>query len=263
MNSENDSETCWNCGKPLVKGANFCKFCGSPIRKTPMARPVFSQPLLSEEQKHVPSFAESVEPPPLEEDIPEEIEMILVNRALLKTFDEKKREILDKIDDVSERVKVGLMSAEEAKKKIQDLKEQVVKLNLDRKKAEEGETTLPVEAMISDINDLRDKISKLEDVHKKGKASEKTYQKVKEEYEEKLQDLEEKFAKEKMQLDVWITKLKTKEQTLKEELETLYVKKEIGEVQEEEYKTKLNEITEDIEKTQSMLQELKSIISKV
>ena len=66
-----------------------------------------------------------------------------------------------------------------------------------------------------------------------------------------------------MQLDVWITKLQTKNQSLKEELETLYVKKEIGEVQEEEYKEKINEITEETEKTQSMLQELKSIISKV
>ncbi len=258
-----DSENCWNCGKPLVKGANFCKFCGSPIRKTPKGRPAFSEPLLSEEPKYIPAISESVEPSPVEEEIPEEIEMILVNRALLKTFDEQTRELLDKIDDVSERVKVGLMSAEEAKKKIQDLKEQVVKLNLNRKKAEEGETTLPVEAMISDINDLRKKISKLEDVHKKGKASEKTYQKVKGEYEEKLQDLEEKYAKEKAQLDVWITKLKTKEQTLKEEIETLYVKKEIGEVKEEEYKTKINEITEELEKTQSMLEELKSIISKV
>ncbi|MFX0163502.1 MAG: zinc-ribbon domain-containing protein [Candidatus Hodarchaeota archaeon] len=258
-----DSENCWNCGKPLVKGANFCKFCGSPIRKTPMGRPAFSEPLLSEEPKYVPAVSKSVEPSPVEEEIPEEIEMILMNRALLKTFEKKKREILDKIDDVSERVKVGLMPAEEAKKKIEDLKEQVVKLNLERKKAEEGETTLPVEAMIAEINDLREKISKLEDIHKKGKTSEKTYEKVKEEFEEKLQDLEEKYAKEKMQLDIWITKLKTKEQTLKEELETLYVKKEIGEVQEEEYKEKLNEITDEIEKTQSMLQELKSIISKI
>ncbi len=258
-----DSENCWNCGKPLVKGANFCKFCGSPIRKTPMGRPAFSEPLLSEEPKYVPAVSKSVEPSPVEEEIPEEIEMILMNRALLKTFEKKKREILDKIDDVSERVKVGLMPAEEAKKKIEDLKEQVVKLNLERKKAEEGETTLPVEAMIAEINDLREKISKLEDIHKKGKTSEKTYEKVKEEFEEKLQDLEEKYAKEKMQLDIWITKLKTKEQSLKEELETLYVKKEIGEVQEEEYKEKLNEITDEIEKTQSMLQELKSIISKI
>ena len=258
-----DSENCWNCGKPLVKGANFCKFCGSPARKTPMGKPAFSEPLLSEEPKYVPAVSERVEPYPMEEDIPEEIEMILMNRALLKTFEEKKREILDKIDDVSERVKVGLMPAEEAKKKIEDLKEQVVKLNLDRKKAEEGETTLPVEAIITEINDLRDKISKLEDIHKKGKASEKTYQKVKEEYEERLQDLEENYAKEKMQLDVWITKLQTEEQALKEELETLYVKKEIGEVQEEEYKEKINEITEEIEKTQFMFQELKSIVSKV
>ena len=258
-----DSENCWNCGKPLVKGANFCKFCGSPARKTPTGRPAFSEPLLSEEPKYIPAISESVEPSPVEEEIPEEIEMILVNRALLKTFEEKKREILDKIDDVSERVKVGLMPAKEAKKKIEDLKEQVVKLNLDRKKAEEGETTLPVEAMISEIMDLKDKISKLEDIRKKGKASEKTYQKVKEEYEKNLQDLEEKYAKEKAQLDVWIIKLKTKEQTLKEEIETLYVKKEIGEVQEEGYKTKLNEITGELEKTQSMLEELKSIISKV
>ena len=258
-----DPENCWNCGKPLVKGANFCKFCGSPIRKTPTGKPSFSEPLLTEEPKYVSAVSESVEPSPVEEEIPEEIEIILMNRALLKTFEEKKREILDKIDDVSERVKVGLMPAEEAKKKIKDLKEQVVKLNLDRKKAEEGETTLPVEEIITEINDLREKISKLEDVRKKGKTSEKTYQKVKEEYEEKLQDLEEKYAKEKMQLDVWITKLQTKEQTLKEEIETLFVKKEIGEVQEEGYKAKLSETTEEIEKTRSMLQELKSIISKV
>jgi len=258
-----DSENCWNCGNPLVKGANFCKFCGSPVRKTPTGKPAFSEPLLSEEPKYAPAISESVEPSPVKEDIPEEIEIILMNRALLKTFEEKKREILDKIDDVSERVKVGLMSAEEAKKKIEELKEQVVNLNLDRKKAEEGEITLPVEAIIAEINDLRDKISKLEDIHKKGKASEKTYHKVKEEYEEKLQDLEENYAKEKMQLDVWITKLETKNQSLKEELETLYVKKEIGEVQEVEYKEKINEITDETEKTQSMLQELKSIISKV
>ena len=67
------SENCWNCDKPLVKGANFCKFCGSPVRKTPTGKPAFSEPLLSEEPKYVPTVSGRVEPSPVEEDVPEEI----------------------------------------------------------------------------------------------------------------------------------------------------------------------------------------------
>ncbi|MFX1566328.1 MAG: zinc-ribbon domain-containing protein [Promethearchaeota archaeon] len=183
--------TCTSCGREAKPGSKFCIFCGGPLAGAP----------------------ETAEPSPIEAASPRktavpDIEPITVPAKILASLMARGRQLA--LED--ELVKNGVESDE----------------LLDELSQAAGDSDFELEELIDSYINERGELERLEVLHKKGEVSERVYDRLAQEYDEKLTRMDEQIKEGITQLQGYHAQLQQDHVEVKEELETLNARLLIG-----------------------------------
>jgi len=253
---------CPVCGKPVLPNFKFCKSCGARLSKS-----VFQKKREPESQREIHSssmsFGSEVDESAEAVVIDQEIVHALAIKGRLVIIDREMEEILEEIENLEERVKVGLIPKEDAKERVTDLNKRFVEIKLDKKKLEKGSAQIPIFDLMQRKDESKDRLSKLEGLKKDKSISQKTYEKMKREYENTISESEKQITQELITMERWKDQLKKELTEKRELLETLFVRKSTGELSEDEYNEEREDLSEDIKNWEAAYEELKKTLKKL
>ncbi|MHA1365439.1 MAG: hypothetical protein ACTSP5_03385, partial [Candidatus Heimdallarchaeota archaeon] len=99
---------------------------------------------------------------------------------------------------------------------------------------------------------------------KKDKSiSEKTYDKMRREYKDTIKNTEREITHEIIKMEHWKDQLKRELAAKRELLETLFVRKSTGELDEKEYEKEKEELSEEIKDWEAAYEELHKTLKKL
>jgi chromosome segregation ATPase len=251
---------CPVCGKPVLQTFKFCKSCGARLPKD----------LFKKESKDRSDdfHSESIQPvsgssEPEETAMDPEIVHALAVKGRLLIIDKEMEEILEEIENLEERVKVGLVPKEDAKKRVADLNKRFVEIKIEKKNLAKGSSSIPIFDLIERKEQSQDRLEKLDGLKKDKSISDKTYEKMKREYKEAISSAESEITQELVRMERWKHLLKKELAEKRESLETLFVRKSTGEISDKEYDKEREDLAEDIKNWEAALEELKKTLRKL
>ena len=250
---------CSVCGKPVLPNFKFCKACGARLPKE-----IFKATKKPSSDFHSESMSSDFGADPIAiEGIDTEIVHALAIKGRLIIIDKEMEEILEEIENLEERVKVGLIPKEDAKSRVKELNKRFVEIKIEKKKITKGGVNIPIFDLIDKKKQAKERLGKLEGLKKDKQISEKTYEKMRREYKDTIKSSERDITQEIIKMEHWKDQLK-KELTAKRELlETLFVRKSTGELSEEEYEKEKEELSEEIKNWEAAFEELQKTLKKL
>lgn len=250
---------CPVCGKPVLPNFKFCKSCGARLPKD------LFKPKKVEEDIHASSITikKEIESSSSIEPIDSEIVHALAIKGRLIIIDKEMEEILEEIENLEERVKVGLIPKEDAKERVSELNKRFVEIKLEKKKVAKGTVTIPIFDLMEKRDQTKERLIKLEGLKREKSISEKTYDKMKQEYEGTISSAAKEISQELVKMEHWKDQLKNDLAQKRELLETLFVRKSTGELSEDEYNEKRDDLTEEIKNWEAAYEELKKTLKKL
>ncbi|MFQ6124015.1 MAG: zinc ribbon domain-containing protein [Candidatus Heimdallarchaeota archaeon] len=285
--------SCEQCGNPLPKGARFCGVCGRPVKisskKEIKLEPTIAQevmtapkvetrplitktreepslheiPILSEESFQ--SSAETIENElaTQEFEIPDEMITILYARKRVPVLQKELNTQREELDALSEKMNVGLLTKKEAMDQLKVLKKKISELQAEKEQLDEAASVLlEIESLDEERKKLVEWVTKLKELKKTGKTSEAVFQKVKREYEDKRNNIESQLTEQILRLKQWANLLKKKIQRLSQELETLRIKLQVGEISTEDVTEQIKETEKELEKTKLAEEQAREILQQ-
>ncbi len=248
---------CPTCQNSIKENWKYCRFCGTKLERV-------EQPPKVEEVHLEESEAPAVEEKPKAK-LPEFDRglyyRVLASRGKRRQLNEKKKQLLDEVNSLLEQVKSGLVSRDYALPKIQELKKEVQSLNEEAKTFSNLPEELPIETLIDQIESAREKFAKLQDLKGRSEISKETLREAKQQYLDNIELLMDQKSVVDGHLRNWLHDLKNELKTLRKDIEMLYIKRETGEIIEEEYTKrkkaladKINEVEQIIKAVEIMIQ---------
>jgi hypothetical protein len=255
---------CPVCGKPVLPSFKFCKSCGARLPKDLFERQRKTHRLHSTSMRQSDSNDKKEKPTKATfEPIDDSVVHALAVKGRLNIIDKEIEEILDEIENLHERVKVGLIPKKDAKERVNDLEKRFVEIKLEKKKLSKGGTEIPIFTLIKTKEEAKERLEKLEKLKHDKSISEKTYKKMKNEYQDEISDKERSISQEIVKMERWKEQLKDDLASKRETLETLFVRKSTGELDQDEYHEKQQDLTEEIKNYEAALEELKKLLEKI
>jgi chromosome segregation ATPase len=194
-----------------------------------------------------------IEEPVGVEDIPQDIKTQLELRSKLEEIIGETSNLTGEIDKLMEGLS-GEISIDEYKNKIKTLKNRVIELKKEREEVEKLIKPLPLEQLLRQREGLKERLEKLKEVYKSKEISNETFEKLRKEYESEFDEIKKKHRVEKDKVENWIAKLEINRKKTQEELELLYARYKTGEVKENEYQNKKEELKKELNRTQTSLE---------
>ena len=249
---------CPVCGKPVLPNFKFCKACGARLPKE-----IFKAQKRPKEI-HSESMSSDFGADPMAiEGIDREIVHALAIKGKLVIIDKEMEEILEEIENLEERVKVGLIPKEDAKSRVTELNKRFVEIKIEKKKTTKGGTNIPIFDLIDKKEQAKERLDKLEGLKKDKSISEKTYDKMRREYKDTIKHSEGDITQEIIKMEHWKDQLKRELAAKRELLETLFVRKSTGELDEKEYEEEKEELSEEIKDWEAAYEELHKTLKKL
>jgi hypothetical protein len=249
---------CPTCGKPVLQTFKFCKSCGARLPKD-----LFSKKKEASTDIHSSPVTEYGTSPMEEQPIDEEIVRSLAIKGRLIIIDKEMAEILEETENLEERVKVGLVPKEDAKKKLDDLNKLFVEIKLEKKKLKKETAPIPIFELMKQKDTAKERLKKLEGLKREKSITQKTYEKMQREYTHSIADADKQITQELIKMERWKDQLKKELAQKREELETLFVRKSTGELSEDEYVKEQANLTEEIKNWEAAYEELKGTLKKL
>ncbi|MHA1629801.1 MAG: zinc-ribbon domain-containing protein [Candidatus Heimdallarchaeota archaeon] len=252
---------CPVCGKPVLPTFKFCKACGARLPKR-----MFKEKDEPEEDLHATSFGSEITVnDSTEEDfsLTDDIVYALAVKGRLILIDKEMEEILEEIENLEERVKVGLVPKEDAKNRVDELNKRFVEIKIEKKQLKKKSTPIPIFELIDKKETAKERLSKLKGLKKEKSISQKTYEKMEREYREEIATTEKAITNELLKMERWKDQLKKQLAQKRETLETLFVRKSTGELTEDEYNKERAELSEEIKNWEAALEELQKTLKKL
>ena len=167
---------CPICGKPVLPNFKFCKSCGARLpknlfkEKKKPSRDIHSSAMKDDFSSSATSETEAINP--------EIVQALAVKRRMI-IINKKMEEILEEIENLEERVKVGLVPKEDAIGRVDELNKRFVEIKIEKKKLSKRGAPIPVFELMEKKELSRERMSKLEGLKKEKSISQKTYEKSK------------------------------------------------------------------------------------
>ena len=252
---------CPICGKPVLPNFKFCKACGARLPKDIFEekKQIESDKGFYTSSKTIKEEIESKSTEPVDDDIV----YALAVKGRLILIDKEMEEILDEIENLEERVKVRLVPKEDAKSRVTELNKRFVEIKLEKKKLEKGTTPIPIFDLMKRKDEAKERLQKLDGLKKEKSISEKTYDKMKQEYEYAISDSEKQITQEIIKMERWKDQLRRELNEKRELLETLFVRKSTGELSEDQYESEKIKLSEEIKNWEAALSELTQTLKKL
>jgi DNA repair exonuclease SbcCD ATPase subunit len=251
---------CDVCGKPVLPNFKFCKSCGARLPKD-----LFKKKKEAPDDIHSSSMTKTyVESSAIEaETIDPEIIHSLAMKGRLIIIDKEMDEILEEIENLEERVKVGLIPKEDAKDRVNELNKRFVEIKLEKKQLKKKGAPIPIFELMEQKEVSKERLSKLEGLRREKSITQKTYEKMQHEYKRSIADADQQITQELIKMENWKKQLKKELKQKRELLETLFVRKSTGEISEDEYNDQREELTEEIKNWEDAHEELKKTLKKL
>ncbi|MHA1786477.1 MAG: zinc ribbon domain-containing protein [Candidatus Helarchaeota archaeon] len=285
---------CPHCGSSASEDAIFCRVCGKKIDASVNSNKTTlkdnedmknlekeiddlladTTPNKGEETNNLKANGSASKPPimvsspqsivekeikmePIYGDYPLEvaIEQYLIRNKLIKV-ENKLQEAKKRIDEFLKRIdEEGEILTED---EVKDLKEIVLKIKNKRRELLEKKKPLPYnEELAREQEEIKEKIKKLKNKLHTKKVTKLAYEKLKNEYDEKIKELDSQVSiKEQFEKDLRKNLLQKKKE-LSNDIEVSKAKLEIGEISEEEFKKINDSITEKLNQIDNVINILK------
>lgn len=242
------TSNCSNCGGEIPAGANFCRYCGhrisgsSPRLENQERSSLFSRPVRASDDTSSIEAESSTEndtigsPEELRTEL-EEYVPILYARTRSNQIEKDLRNTIDDLEAISTKLDLGLTDAEDAQKQIGETKEKIAKLKEERANLPEGK--LPIEELSPEVVETQEKLQKIHEMKNSGRIErEQVYDRLVAEYESKIREFDSKIMAEKRKINVWLNMLEQELETAEDEIASLDVRRELGEVTGEEFQSR-------------------------
>jgi len=128
-----------------------------------------------------------------------------------------------------------------------------------QEKSQTMEKKVPLLVLLDEGRQFRNRREKLTELLRENKISEAIFSKMDDEYQTKIEEIEQKLAEELMRLD----KIKTQLENVPYDrlLEELFARKAVGELDETEYETRSTELKKKQTEANELLEGLNSILT--
>ena len=236
---------CTNCGKEISITARFCRFCGSPIKKSrvtpaptaPSPEPV-SPPLSA---PPAPMREPVVTPPEVTEKIPDDIIEILYSRKRKDQIKAELKQLLDQIDELTKKVEIGLITEDDSSEKIEEMQSNITILQDEQKTLQTQ--PLELETLVEDEKLWQKRLEKIEEKKRSQAVSNDVYTSLRDEYSSELATIQHKVAIEERKARRWLVDLQKDSRDLETEIEQIRVRGEIEGLTKEEIAQKTEDLS--------------------
>lgn len=252
---------CTNCGKEISITARFCRFCGSPIKKSrgtaPSPEPV-SPPLSA---PPAPMRKPVITPPEVSEKIPENIVDLLYSRKRKDQIKAELKKLLDQIDELTKKVEIGLITEDESSGKIEEIQSNMTTLQEEQKALQTQ--PLELETLVKDEKLWLKRLEKMEEKKRAQAVSIDVYTSLRDEYSSELATIQQKVAIEERKARRWLVDLQKDSRELETKIEQIRVRSEIEGLSKEEITQKTEEMTLQRVKKSTASEVLTQILSSL
>lgn len=252
---------CTNCGKEISITARFCRFCGSPIKKSrstaPSPEPV-SPPLSA---PPAPMRKPVITPPEVTEKIPDDIVDILYSRKRKDQIKTELKKLLEQIDELTKKVEIGLIAEGESSEKIEDIQSNISALQEEQKALQTQ--PLELETLVEDEKLWQKRLEKIEEKHRAQAVSSDVYASLRDEYSSELAAVQQKVAVEERKARRWLVDLQKESRELETKIEQIRVRGEIEGLSKEEITKKTEDMTLQRVKKSAASEVLTQILSSL
>ena len=256
---------CTNCGKEISITARFCRFCGSPIKKSrvtpaptaPSPEPV-SPPLSA---PPAPMREPVVTPPEVTEKIPDDIVDLLYSRKRKDQIKAELKQLLDQIDELTKKVEIGLITEDESSSKIEEIQSNITTLQ-DEQKTLQAQP-LELETLVEDERLWHKRLEKIEEKKRAQAVSNEVYSSLRDEYSSELAAIQQKVAIEERKARRWLVDLQKESRELETRIEQLRVRGEIEALSKEEITQKIEDMALQHKKKATASEVLTQILSSL
>jgi DNA repair exonuclease SbcCD ATPase subunit len=231
---------CTNCGKEISVTARFCRFCGTPVKRSRSA------PTRSEPTSH--SYAEPPTParksfiPPSEptEKIPDEILNNLYARLRKDQIKKNLKDLLNEIDELTKKVEIGLINEGESTETIGKIQSKISTLQEEQKTLQTK--PLDLETLSDKEKKWQKRLEKIEEKKRAQAVSNEVYSSLRDEYASELASVQQKLAIEERKARRWLVDLQKGSRNLETKIERFKVRGEIEGLSGDELEQKIKDL---------------------
>ncbi|MFX0051721.1 MAG: zinc-ribbon domain-containing protein [Candidatus Hodarchaeota archaeon] len=233
---------CSNCGKQISITARFCRFCGTPIKKSRIQTP--SQVVTPPPPTRPPVTPRGPVAPPTEviEKIPDSIIENLYARKRKGQIKLELKRLLDETDELSKKVEIGLIEESESKEKIDSIQSKILTLQEEQKTLQTQ--PLDLENFAESERKWQQRLEKLEEKNRAQIVSKDVYTSLRDEYSSELASIQRKAASEERKAKRWLVDLQKDVRNLEAKIEQLRVRGEIERLNSDDIKQKSADLSQ-------------------
>ncbi|MHA1271585.1 MAG: zinc-ribbon domain-containing protein [Candidatus Helarchaeota archaeon] len=251
------NKVCPFCGRNIRKTDKFCPFCGKRVldikRKTVSKTQTVQKPPQQAPPKPTPQ--EKPEPKKIEDEkIPDNILAQLELRSKIELINDELHEIREKIEQLA--LKLTNDDTEGVENEVKELSDKINQLKAEKKDLESNLIDLPFEELKNKRSEIDARIAKLQNAFSLGEVSENAYNKLRNEYDDQIRSIENKFNEQKVKINIWIRNMRLERDKMIENLELLKARHLAGEFSDAEYNKKKDTLNYNIKKLEMNIKAL-------
>jgi hypothetical protein len=252
---------CSNCGKQISITARFCRFCGTPFRRTqsessPPPGERRTQPI--HPQTSQPSHPSQ---PEIVEKIPDSIIDILYARKRKIQINSELKSLLKDVDELSKKVEIGLIDDAESAQQSEKIQAKISSLH--EEKSTLKAQPLDIEIFNEDEKKWFERLEKIEEKNRSGSVTRAVYDSLKDEYSTELATTQRKKATEERKVKRWLVDLQKEARILETKIESLKVRSEIEGDLKDEDNQKISKLTQTRVKKATAAEVLTDILQDI
>ncbi len=247
------NQQCPECGRQLKPNARFCSYCGvsltarKKVVETIQAQPEIAAPVpdnhISQEVTEIPPAVESA----------------LIMRGKLERLRFQKAALDEEQETVKVKQLVGELSEKEAKNQSDKFQQRLDPITKEIEELESKAIT-PLEQLKQEKEVQEGRLQRLEELQKSGEVDDAIYQRLSNEYQGKLTEINQQLDNEISLANRWLAQLENRKQQLEFDKETLQIRARIDEVSKRDVNKQLKGIDDEVNKFTSIIGGLRSIL---
>lgn len=209
--------SCPYCGTPIKGTENFCRFCGRLVRGKSRTGPE-GEGTLSVELE-------------IPKDILEQIDI----RVQLNSIEDKLKTFRDEVKEMDTLLNNADIPLSEYKDRIAKLRDETRAAKESKAQLEERKKAFSFEEHKQQLDDLKEKMSKLEKLRSARQVNDEAYRSLSREYQLKKRELENVIISDVADLKRWINSLSIEKSSVEKELSILSARQAVGDVPSKNY----------------------------
>jgi len=248
---------CSQCENRVEPTWKYCRYCGNKLdinrpQESPQAGIADREEIerkIDVEVKHVEPFDKKL------------YYKVLSTRAERSVILKRKNKIRQEIDSLLEQLQAGLIGKDTVLPKVKELKEEVQSINQQAKSFSNIPEELPIEVLNDEIEAAKQRLRKIEYLKSDENLGKDTIREAKQRTQDSINLLREQQSEIFGHLRSWRADLEQNIETVRKDIEYLYVRFKTDEITESSYQEKKEKLVASIENDQEVVEILQRILA--